>query len=534
MQKKIFLEKGESVEDISERVIAEKSKKIILHISESSSLFSLEEFEDIKKRTQKKKKEVLIESKSPLVLKNAEEAGFSVINASLGSHKRPFIDITPKKSSIVSEKKEIKLPDFFSYVRDKDDSIVDGVPEEMIDADTEEEREDFRFERSRKRIKGSRKFFSFIGIFILLLCIIGLILYYILPRATITITLKKTPVEFNEIILVSSKASDVQITDGKITIPGELFTARRNLEIPFTSTSTEHVEEKATGKLTVYNAYSSASQKIIATTRFVSPSGKLFRLDNAVTIPGAKVVGGKLTPSSIEVSVTADKAGEEYNIGPTKPWTIPGFEGSDKYNGFYAESKTSMNGGFIGEKPVVGNANTDSAKEIISSALKDALEGEMAVLMSDKYTLLSGASSFVLEKQDIRPLKDDPSSFSLFGEASMKQIVFNESVLRDAISSETKPKGETNFDVFSFTFKNINPKIDLDKGTEVFNASGTIVFEEHIDKKAFADQILGMSEDTLKSAVFALPGLEKASIALWPFWVHEVPTNQNKVTITFE
>ncbi len=533
LQKKLFLQEGESVDDISKRIAAEKSKRLILRIPEDSFIFSSEDFGEIKRVAEKKNKELAVESKDALVLKRAEEAGISVINVSLSSHKRPFMDITPKRE-IRLEEKEKTFPDFFSYVREKHHPAVQGTPKEESRIDeTEETREDFRFERSYERKKGSKRFFLFLGIIVLVFLGVAAGLYYALPKATIVISLKKIPVDFNETIAVSSKISEVTSTKTGLAIPGELFTAHRNLEIPFTSTSTERVETKATGNLLVYNAYSSAPQKIVATTRFVSPDGKVFRLDKATTIPGGKVVNKRLIPSSIEVSVTADKAGEEYNIPPAKLWTIPGFKGSDKYNGFYAESTKPMTGGFVGERPVLGK-DTHAAEEAISSALKEALEGEMAVLMSGKYTLLSGASSFVLDKQDIQPSKNNPSAFNLFGEASMKQMVFDEGTLKDAIREKIRPSGGETLDVSTFTLTYSPPKVNLDLGTELFNATGTVVFEEHVDKDGFLKRILGLSEEDLKKTVFALPGLQKANISLWPFWVHTVPTNANRVTLTFE
>jgi len=532
IQKKIFSGSDEPIQDIIKRVIAEKSKKIVLHIVEESVIISSDDFKEIKKQTEKKGREVRVESRSALVIKNAEEAGLVVINASLTSNKRPFVDITLKKPD---SKKSPRTPDFFSYIGKKDNSIIESAREELSndeETDEQEENVDLKKLRVRRRI-GLRFLGLFVGI-IIGIVLIGALLYYVLPKATVIITLKKTPIDFNEKVVVSSKASSVQQSVSGITIPGELFTARRNLEIPFTSTSTKRVELKATGKLTINNAYSSASQSIVTATRFVSPDGKIFRLDKAVVIPGAKVVNGKLTPSKIDVLITADKAGEEYNISPAKLWKIPGFEGTPKYNGFYAESAASMSGGFIGERPIAGDGDMTLAKNALSSALKDALNGEMAILMSGKYTLLDGASLFSIEKQDVRAFKDDPSSFGLFGEASMKQLVFEEQTLKDAIAEKLKPTTGINFYVYNFILNYGTPQVNLDQGVINFNATGTVVFEENIDKNVFKTQAFGMSEDNLKKAVFALPGLEKANISLWPFWVHNVPTSPGRVSITFE
>ena len=65
------------------------------------------------------------------------------------------------------------------------------------------------------------------------------------------------------------------------------------------------MSQKAQGTLTIYNAYSSAPQTLVATTRFVTPDGKIFRLTNEVTVPGAKITNGQIVPSSINAPIAA-------------------------------------------------------------------------------------------------------------------------------------------------------------------------------------------------------------------------------------
>ena len=62
----------------------------------------------------------------------------------------------------------------------------------------------------------------------------------------------------------------------------------------------------------------------------------IFRIPKTVTIPGAKLESGELIPGKLEMEVTADNAGEKYNIEPSD-FTIPGFKGSPKFEKFYAK-----------------------------------------------------------------------------------------------------------------------------------------------------------------------------------------------------
>ena len=60
------------------------------------------------------------------------------------------------------------------------------------------------------------------------------------------------------------------------------------------------------------------------------------------------------------------------------------------------------------------------------------------------------------------------------------------------------------------------------------------MFTEAFDADAFRIEMAGKREDELKAAVFAIPGVEAATVSLSPFFVRSVPTNLNKIEVTVE
>ena len=67
--------------------------------------------------------------------------------------------------------------------------------------------------------------------------------------------------------------------------------------------------QKARGTLIISNEYSSDTQPLIATTRFETGDGKIFRLAESVTVPGVTIVDGKRQPGIVEAVVIADAPG---------------------------------------------------------------------------------------------------------------------------------------------------------------------------------------------------------------------------------
>lgn len=159
-------------------------------------------------------------------------------------------------------------------------------------------------------------------------------------------------------------------------IPAMTITLEKNLQQDYEATGRKNVEEKAKGKVLVFNAYNSSPQALAANTRFQDSSGKLFRLPQAVLIPGTKVENGKIVPTSITVVLIADNAGEEYNIGPAE-LRISGFRGTPKYDGFYAKAESGFGGGFKGEAKIVTADDLKGSSEDLTKRAFDELKAEL-------------------------------------------------------------------------------------------------------------------------------------------------------------
>src|SRR3989344_5569945 len=146
------------------------------------------------------------------------------------------------------------------------------------------------------------------------------------------------------------------------------LTEEKSAEVP--ATIEKKIQKKASGKVIIYNAYSGDNQRLIKNTRLEDDkTHKIYRIDDSVVVPGAKMVAGKVAePGSVEAVIYADAAGDGYNIG-LADFTIPGFKGDPRYSKFTARSKpdSPIGGGFSGTVKVP----TD---EIIAEAQKNLRE----------------------------------------------------------------------------------------------------------------------------------------------------------------
>ncbi len=143
--------------------------------------------------------------------------------------------------------------------------------------------EDFSNPPRRQRRRGflGSRFFWFLVIIIVVCGIIGLLMSTLFAGASITVTPRSAAV-------AAPATMQAQINAPAGTLPYQVINSARTASTSVPATGTKQVSLSASGIATIYNAYSVASQDLVATTRFEAPDGKIYRIHNTVTVPGAK------------------------------------------------------------------------------------------------------------------------------------------------------------------------------------------------------------------------------------------------------
>ncbi len=513
LEKKIFLEKTDDLDKAVSDLISASAEKIVLNIPKNSVLgLSVHNFQVLERESKTASKELAIESVDERVLELASLAAIPAANPIFRTKERAVADILPRDPG------DKKKPARKTRTKTKMET-----PETPEIAEKEEP--------IHKKPKRGNKFWRII--FLILVVVFGggyFTVADILPQAAISISIKKTTVPFTNAVTVDINSNAPTISGNAINLPGQLSVAKNNLSMNFPATGKSAAVSKAGGMLAVYNSYNSQPQILVATTRFESPEGKIFRLVNKTTIPGAKTADGKTTPGSVDVQVIADQPGPDYNVAPSQGWKIPGFKGTPRYDKFYAEAKSSMTGGASGDQIIPTSDDIQNAKIKIENALADGLKSQTLILNSQNLRILDNASAFNVASETISSQADQDNNFSVFAAGELKQLVFDEKMLRDVIvKSLSTSTTEIKIDDLPINYG--TSTVDLAAGKMSFSISGALVYEPKIDFNDFKKQILGREADSLKAMIFALPGLQKANILFRPFWVNSVPRRESRVNI---
>lgn len=377
------------------------------------------------------------------------------------------------------------------------------------------------------RGKGKKKQWVFGTIIIILIAgfIVGMMTVF--ASATINITPKTQEI-----------AVDAKITGSIEKIAGnvryEVVKLSESKTASVSATGEEAVELRASGKIVIYNNFSTEPQRLIVRTRFETPEGLIFRIPESVIVPGKTTKGGVSTPGSIEVTVSADDVGEKYNIKKTD-FTIPGFKNdSDRYKNFYARSSTDMTGGFVGKRKTVVAGDKQTALQGIDSDVQAKLQKNLEEKVPEGLALLSG--SIIYKSQEL-PQEEDDSSVVLGKEITAYAIMLNKQDLSNKIISE--------YTASSSDWKNIKPVIkdfsnlkmanvpnNLDTGEKIdLVITGKVNILADIDTSMINQKLLGAPKKDAAKLMDEFAGILSITATIRPVWKQSFPQDSSKIHV---
>ena len=363
------------------------------------------------------------------------------------------------------------------------------------------------------------------GILILALLVAGTVFAKVLPKAEVTIF----PVRENQTF-----AMDVRVDQGAASInqeeeiiPGELLTEERTVSGDFPATGSSDPNDKVRGTITIYNE--SGESQTFVPSRFRSEGGLIFRTQQTVTIPA----GTAGSPGTVSAQVVADGTGSQYAIGPSR-FTMPGLEGSDLATKVYARSESAFSApGGTGSK-TVSEGDIESAY----AALRTKAEAEINLRgnLPEGFVVWDEARNVELaDRQTSRQAGESGETFTASVKVVERAIAFKQADLdryiEDAILADLPEEKTILPKSKQVTFAG-SPVVDYTNGT--INASLQVAVDviDKIDAESFRGAIVNKNQEEIKGILNSYRGIESTEVNLWPFWVGEVPSNKERVTVS--
>ena len=315
------------------------------------------------------------------------------------------------------------------------------------------------------------------------------------------------------------------------SLPFEIVTAQKIASQSVKGSGTKTVNTSASGMITIYNTQTK-SQTLVATTRFATASGLIFKIPTAVTVPG----GSASKPGSITAKVIAAQAGSQYNVSPTS-FTVPGFAGMPQASQVYARSSAAMIGGASGTVPIVDTALEERTRDALKTALAPDLLAGIQEQIPQGYVLVPGAAATVYEM-----LSSEPSSATGMVEVKEKgtitAIIFPNSALAAAIAASVpglnyqgEPLTLASPDNLLLASANMP---DADDETFAFTLAGTAPLAYTVDPSRIAAAVAGKTRSAAEVALTNYPEVKRAFIILRPFWRQTFPQDPSSISVVID
>lgn len=510
--KKIYVNKSDEVTTVVERLIDADADEVVLSIPKFSKLAeSTSNFHLLRREAEVLKKKIVVESVDDAVLAICRKQNIECVNPFFAQSPRRMADIMPREEKTKDRKREHEREREAEAVR----SMIKGeaVPPASAREEKKPKRAGYRLPFGRRMRVGAIA----LAALVILLGVGGTVF----RKAHIILTRATAAWKYDETIAVDTGIAAVDAAGKKI--PGQLFSDTKNVTLSFPATGRKNAERRAQGAIVIYNAFGPQPQLLVARTRFVTPEGKVFRLTNAVTVPGAKTANGKLAPSSVDARVIADGTGPSYNVGPISRFTIPGFAGTPKANTFYAESKSAMAGGATGETAYPTEEDITRAKENSTHTLQNALHTLLVGQVPADLKLLKNAELIRITKQSVMPEVDAHDQFSVSVEGEISLMMFREADVRTLLLLRMQSEVGNTFEPTRYTLNYHEDGVRREKNKLLVPISYESTVARAIDLSALKNQIAGKGEREIRELLFNTPGLASARVSLWPFWVRTVP-----------
>ena len=437
------------------------------------------------------------------------------------SHEEDILDSKKEEKDLKHSEKKEENREFFKRAEKKTEKEESKKKEKEVEEKKSEEKK----EKEKSKVKAQPKsigLYRKISLFFIALTVLllGSIFYFYFVSLTVEVVPKKERKSDNISFVV--RATGATVPANKESIEGAVEQIPIKEEGKFQATGAEILGREITGKAIIYNNKGD-KQVLIATTRLMSPEGKVYRIKERVEIP---------PNGSKEVEIYTDEPSEEMAIGPTR-FTLPALWAGlqDKV---YAESKTA----FVYNtqvKKFIQQIDIDKGLQDLKAAMVDKVSRQFGdnykgfdkvIFEIDKNSLVVNASA---------KANDPVDEFTISLNAKVNVVAFKkveaerlaEEKFLSKAPTEKKVLGlensETQYSLASTDFSSGQAVIDSSFVGFLSARKGEALVER--------EKLIGLSEDQIRDYLTRSDNFSNFNIKFSPSFMKKAPALVDRIKI---
>ncbi len=352
----------------------------------------------------------------------------------------------------------------------------------------------------------------------------------IAPKAKITIK-GDTQVKSIDTVVIADTSATALDEKNKV-VPATQKETKKTEVVKVPTTGEVNKGNKASGKVTLRNCTKSDNSITLPAGTGVSSSNLTYITQENVTLDPSQFSGGGTCKSATsDVSVIAQKSGEQYNIDKAN-YTVAGSPG-------ISASGSAMSGGTNQIVKVVTANDIQTAKSKVGDKKAASSEELKAMLIAAGYIpVLESIETTASPAEPSPGIDTEAAEVSVSQTITYTMIGMKNDELHKLISN--KAVSEAGID----TSKLVILDDGLAKATyNIGNRNGsrtevklktTVVAGPDINQDEIKKLVAGQKRGKAEQAIRSRPSIKDVRIDTEPFWNFTVPKDQKKITVMFE
>jgi len=366
------------------------------------------------------------------------------------------------------------------------------------------------------------------GVFALFVAIMLIFSVSFLPSATVFVLATPNTITEQINLQVDTNIDGYLFAENKIS--GRLIKIDEDFSKMIPSTGEKDIKEYASGQITLLNEWDSNEQTIIAGTQLQHESGKSFKIESTVVIPGFARSGGDDIAGKVPASVIALEPGPQFNVSAGK-FHITALSTTDKYEKIYGTSKEAMKGGRVGKETFITKDDIETANAFVKDQMSSIHENENDFKKgSDEIIIENSVSNSISHIELNAKQGDQQKEFSIKATISKECVLAKKSVIEEFVKEWLR---EYDISVPDVNFEeniSILP-VDVNMAKNEFSIEITRESGSAVSLGEIKEMILGKGEIEAKQIMGGIGTVENCEVKLWPFWVSKIPKQPEKVNI---
>lgn len=359
----------------------------------------------------------------------------------------------------------------------------------------------------------------------------GVVLYQLLPTATIVVTPKVEaigPIEVD--VTADPNATGVDTAAG--VVPAESLPFDVQAEGTYKATGQRVVEAKATGSVTFTNCDFLGGVQIGSGSHVATAAGVQFTTNETLLVPAADFQPpNKLTCATREVGVTAVHAGTDGNVSAGAITVVP--LGVDPRAVSVSNSQPTS-GGKHDTFPKVTQGDVDAAQADLQQQLGAAFTQDLA----SPDAVPAGTTLFP-DTADLGPttFSTDPASlvgqeivsFDLGASATGTATAVDEAPVTTIAADRLRQSVSSGYDLVDGSIQTTVGTPTVTGKTVTFPTTATAAQIRQLDAASLKQQVLGLTVDQATQLLLPYGGVQ---ITTWPDWASSIPSYGFRVDLT--